>query len=68
MPKYHVLVREVHISTMEVKAEDADSAIRKVKDGAGEELILEYSHTLDSESWSVENCDGDEFRPQYPNS
>ncbi len=53
MKTYRVLVREVHISHMEVRADDPDDAIFQVEGGAGEEKHLEYSHTLDSSTWTV---------------
>lgn len=65
MPKYHVLVREVHVSTMKVEAEDGEAAIRAVAGGGGEELICEYSHTLDSDTWSVDDENGEEVLEQY---
>jgi len=40
-------VREVHVSTREVEAKNAEEAKRKVLDGAGEEVLCEYSHTMD---------------------
>ena len=67
MPKFHVLVREVHVSTMEIEADNPEDAIKKIKDGEGEQAICEYSHTLDSETWSVDDAEGGEAREQYPN-
>lgn len=54
MPKFHVAVREVHVSTMEVEADGAKDAILKIKDGDGEEIMCEYSHTLSEDTWTVE--------------
>ncbi len=56
MPKFHVNVREVHVSTREVKAESAEEAIRKVKDQDAEEVVCEYSHTLGEDTWTVEEA------------
>jgi len=57
--KYHIGVREVHVSTMLVHATSKEDAIRKVKDGEGEEVLLEYSHTLDPDIWTVEPASQD---------
>jgi hypothetical protein len=52
MPFYLVEVREVHISLRRVWAENEAEALH---DGAGgEELTLEYSHTLDQDTFTVE--------------
>ncbi len=63
---YCVLVREVHVSTMEIEAANPIEAIQKVKDGQGEEVICEYSHTLDPDTWSVDDEKGNEVVAQYP--
>ena len=52
--KFLVGVREVHVSTREVDAENAIEAVRKIREGAGEEVMCEYSHTLDESLWTVE--------------
>lgn len=52
--KYLVGVREVHVSFREVTATSEDEAIQKVKDMDDEEVYCEYSHTLDEDTWSVE--------------
>ena len=67
MAKFIVEIREVHVSSREVEASSAEEAIAKVKDGDGEEICCEYSHTLGDDTWSVTNADGDEVRPQYFN-
>lgn len=55
MTKFIVEVREVHVQSMRVEAESAEEAIKKVVNGEGEivENCMEYSHTLDSENWTV---------------
>ena len=58
MTKYFVGKREVHVSTMEINADTPEEALLKVWDGDGEEVMCEYSHTLDSDSWSVEDAEG----------
>ena len=52
--KYIVKIREVHISYLEIEAESHEEAISLVADGEGEQLLQEYSHTLDPDEWSVE--------------
>lgn len=54
--KYIVLVREVHISPVEIEAKNADEAIDLVREGEGETIYeaLEYSHTMDFDTWTVE--------------
>lgn len=51
---------------MEIVADNPEQAIQRVKDGEGDEAVCEYSHTLDSETWSVEDARGNEAREQYP--
>ena len=55
MKEYIVLRREVNIVAVKVKAEDRDDAVSRVsKDYEGDEISTEYSHTLDTDTWSVE--------------
>ena len=51
---YIVGVREVHVSSMKITAESKEQAIDLIKEGDGEEVNLEYSHTLDSDLFTVE--------------
>ena len=60
--KFLVLVREVHVSTMEVEAETIEEAINNAS--SGDELICEYSHTLHTDTWSVEDEEGSVVRDQ----
>ena len=60
--KFLVLVHEVHVSTMEVEAESVEEAIDNAS--SGEELICEYSHTLHTDTWSVEDEEGNVLRDQ----
>jgi hypothetical protein len=62
MPKFFVKVQEVHTQTIEVDAEDhqsAQAAAEEVlsagvnQDGTDLEEKLEYSHTLDRNEWRV---------------
>jgi hypothetical protein len=55
--KYRVLVREVYVSHIEVEADTERAAIEAVNahgTDAGEEVLSEYSHTLDTDTWTVE--------------
>ncbi len=59
MPKFHVHIREVHVSTREIEAESAEEALRIIVDGEedGEEVMCEYSHTLDPDTWTLESAE-----------
>ncbi len=56
--KFIVYVREVHVQAMEVRADTPEEAKKLVEAGEGDALddCLEYSHTLDSDTWTVEKC------------
>ena len=56
LKKYSVGVREVHVRTIETKADSKELAIQNVKDReqSCEDIILEYSHELDAQYWTVE--------------
>ncbi len=54
MRKYRVLVREVHIRTVEVVAESEKDAIDRVHSGEGDGIDFEYSHTMSIDTWTVE--------------
>jgi len=56
MPKFHVNVPQVYISTMEVEAEDEDDARDKVVHGEGEEVNLSFSHSILGDDWEVEDA------------
>ena len=53
-----VEIREVHVVSRKVSAATVQAGIQAAKDGEGEELMVEYSHTLPSESWTVKDKDG----------
>lgn len=55
--KFYIGIREVHVSTVVVEAESKEQAIIKAKEGNCHEVMCEYSHTLDSNTWSVEASD-----------
>ena len=66
MPGFIVSVREVHVQGYKVIADDEESAKDIVRLGGGDllEERFEYSHTLDSETWTVEiEKDGEGVRP-----
>lgn len=55
--KYLVTAREVWVQTYEVEADSPESAIRQVRDDASLPETVgepEYSHTLDPDTWTVE--------------
>lgn len=52
--KYYIGIREIHVSTVLVEASSMEEALTLASAGAGEELSLEYSHTLDREHFTVE--------------
>ena len=52
MPKYHVGIREVYVSTREVEADSKEEALEKA--GGSNEVIHEYSHALNKDYWTVE--------------
>jgi hypothetical protein len=61
MKTYIVGVMEVHRQEYEVEAGSEAAAKRIVQEGGGEliEDGLCYSHTLDSETWTVEEKEGE---------
>lgn len=58
--KFRVNVREVHIQGYAVEAENKAEAKRIVEEGGGalDEGFFEYSHTLDSDLWTVDKLEG----------
>jgi hypothetical protein len=54
MKNYRVTVYEVHSFDIDVEAENEDQAIEKANEVTEEETpIAEYSHTLPTDEWSV---------------
>jgi hypothetical protein len=55
METFIVFVREVHIQPVTIEADTPEDAIQRVADGQGhaDYDMLEYSHTLDPETWTV---------------
>ncbi len=58
MAKYLVGIREVHVNTVEVELPDGadDDAIKELAGSLSveESVMMEYSHSLDLDVWSVE--------------
>lgn len=54
MAKYYIGIREVHVSTVTVEAESEEEALESAAAGEGEEVMLEYSHTMDRSHFTVE--------------
>ena len=46
---YEVTLKEVHHSIWQVTADSEQDAYREVLEGGGEEIIIEYSHTIEDE-------------------
>jgi len=70
--KYHVLVQEVWVRTIEVDAPSPDKAAeiaeKEIQTGAEKEIEFDYSYTLESDHWSMwelEN-DGTKFGKYFP--
>lgn len=53
--KLIVVRKEVWIQPVTIEADSTEDVLHKVEDGEGEDLEdqFEYSHTLDSEDWTV---------------
>lgn len=56
MKTFTVFVREVHVQEIKVEAKDAEDAMQRVARGEGDAVdnSLEYSHTLDRDTWTAE--------------
>lgn len=50
--KFKVLIREVHISHRFIAAKNEEEAKKEAEDARC--TFLEYSHTLDKDTWTVE--------------
>jgi len=57
MTTYYIGIREVHVSTVVVEADSEEEAMDLAADGAGEEVMCEYSHTMDREHFTVESVE-----------
>jgi hypothetical protein len=60
--RYVVTRREVWAQGVQIEAEDKEDAIRRVAEGEGDDIesLFEYSHTLDRDTWDIEDWKGDE--------
>jgi hypothetical protein len=59
MRTFIVAVREVHVSHVKIQVPDVcngQDAIEAVWNGEGEEILCEYSHTLEPDYWTVEEA------------
>ena len=58
MKRFRVMVREVHVQGVLVDAESEEDAKIKVAEGEGdyEDNSLEFSHSCDSDTWTVEEA------------
>jgi hypothetical protein len=54
MKEFIVLKREVHTVAVKIRAESREAAVTKVSEYKGDEYCTEYSHTLDADTWSVD--------------
>ncbi len=55
--KYIVGIREVHVSSREVWANSPEDAKEIAGEDLDTEVMLEFSHVLDSDTWTVEEVD-----------
>jgi hypothetical protein len=53
LPKFRIIVHEDHASTYEVEADTKDEAIQMINDCEVEAIDIEYSHTLDEDTWEI---------------
>lgn len=54
MAKYYIGIREVHVSTVVIEAESEEEALDSAAAGEGDEVMLEYSHTMGRDHFTVE--------------
>ncbi len=52
--KYIVGIREVHVSSREVWANSPEEAKEIAAENLDTEVMVEFSHALDSDTWTVE--------------
>ena len=65
MPIFVVQVQEVYNQPVLIRAENEKDAIQKVDDGEGKRLDhhLQYSYTLDSDTWTAQLYDDEQGQP-----
>jgi hypothetical protein len=54
---FHIGIREVHVRTVAVEAETVEEALEKANRMDEDEIMLEYSHCMDMDSWTVEEVE-----------
>jgi len=54
MPRFRVLVREIHVTTCLIDADTPEEAIEAVREGDGDFILSEYVETLSHDTWTVE--------------
>ena len=54
MTKFIVYMIEVHVQDVLIEADSKEDAIKKVQKGEGDYAFFEYSHTLEPDTWTVE--------------
>ena len=54
MTKFIVYMGEVHVQDVLIEADSKEDAIKKVQKGEGDYAFFEYSHTLEPDTWTVE--------------
>lgn len=59
MKTYRVFVKEVWVQAFDIEAESKEEAIKLITEGDGDIVQdeLDYSHSLDPDTWTVEELD-----------
>jgi len=59
MKIYRVFVKEVWVQAFDIEAESKEEAIKLITEGDGDIVQdeLDYSHSLDPDTWTVEELD-----------
>lgn len=66
--KWHVGVREVHVSTREVYAWPGEDPKGFAEENVGLEILAEYSHDMGIEHWSAELIEGETMESTGPDT
>lgn len=67
-PKWHVGVREVHVSTREVYAWPGEDPKGFAEENVGLEIMAEYSHDMGNEHWSAELVESETIESTGPDT
>ncbi len=60
MPQYNVVKKEIHLVYVAIEAESPEEAYLAVAvRNEGTEVLVEYSHTWDPDTWEVSDTKGD---------